>query len=98
MKKYFLGLVFMLIGVFSYASSYDFYASKNISTFERVLNNSIKGVKTVVTFVITEEGTCTVYHYVYYDGELVHSFETQEPDDSELCGGIVFHMLKKVDD
>lgn len=44
--------------------------------------------------LVKEEISCTVYHYVYYDGELVGEFTTEESDDNPNCGGSVFHMLK----
>ena len=87
----------MLLSTIGFATNDVVYLEKDKTLSE--INSGINVSATIVTGEVmkSSEYTCTVYHYVLYDGEQVGQFTTEEPDDSPNCNGIVYHVLKKAD-
>lgn len=59
---------------------------------KKELNTNFTGE--VIKIIVNNDFTCTEYHAVYYDGELVAEFEVELPNGSAGCNGIVHHYLK----
>lgn len=87
MKKIVFVLAFMLINGIAFADN----TNENILSTE-VKNSNFTGK--VIKIIINNDFTCTEFHAVYYDGELVAEFEVELPDGSSDCNGIVHHYLK----
>jgi len=87
MRKLFFALAFVLIGSFAFANNSVETTKIDIEEVKKTEKFSVYKVN-----VIDEDGTCTIYHWVYFNGRYIGSFTIEAPDTHEDCGGSVFHI------
>ena len=88
MRKLFFMLAFMLVGTFGFANNSVEIPKVETEKTQKKLEN----LKIYKLNLMNLDGTCTIYHFVYFNGRYIGSFEIEAPDDHPDCNGVIFHM------
>lgn len=90
MKNIFLTLALLLTVSFAFALNTKEKSLPNHKTTSNLKSNV--PLKNNYTFVKNEDGTCTIYHFVYRNGKYIGKFEITAPDTNPDCYGVIFEI------